>query len=576
MTTILTKKKDTTGAPGAGDLTNSSGGAELAVNTFDKRLYTKDSSNNVVEVGTNPTVLQVDNIRIDVNAITSTNTDGNIDLTPNGTGEVNISKVDIDSGTIDGATIGGSTAAAGSFTTLNTSGQVVFNDAGADVDFRVESDTVDHALFVEGSSGNVGIGTSSPNYTSAGSSSRVLAVSSPTAGDGIAFLNLNGTRTGGGVDSCAGVNFFNNGTANPLASIFGVRNATDTTGMLGFRTSDIERMRIDSSGNVGIGTSSPAQRLDVQSALGRILITSTTGTNNCLTGYNNTGGTAFVGLDSSTGGLGASYGLSVYHGGAYPIVFSTDATERMRIDSSGNVGIGTTSPDSSTFFGKVLHLSDSSNCGMMFERTSSTAGKFSIGLNTSLNFLFAAGGTERARIDSSGNLLVGTSSGDPDSGIGNKTTPGGQRFSVMAGSTNDNITYTLYSTGASAYRFYVGLAGTVFATNTSISAISDVRHKENIRDLDVGLAEVMQLQPRVFDWKEGKGKGTQNDRGFIAQEFEQVFPDLIDEWKDPAPEGEEPYKSVRQDLIPVLVKAIQELKAELDTVKAELATLKGN
>jgi hypothetical protein len=576
MTTILTKKKDTTGAPGAGDLTNSSGGAELAVNTFDKRLYTKDSSNNVVEVGTNPTVLQVDNIRIDVNAITSTNTDGNIDLTPNGTGEVNISKVDIDSGTIDGAVIGGASAAAGSFTTLNTSGQVVFNDAGADVDFRVESDTVDHALFVEGSSGNVGIGTSSPNYTSAGSSSRVLAVSSPTAGDGIAFLNLNGTRTGGGVDSCAGVNFFNNGTANPLASIFGVRNATDTTGMLGFRTSDIERMRIDSSGNVGIGTSSPAQRLDVQSALGRILITSTTGTNNCLTGYNNTGGTAFVGLDSSTGGLGASYGLSVYHGGAYPIVFSTDATERMRIDSSGNVGIGTTSPDSSTFFGKVLHLSDSSNCGMMFERTSSTAGKFSIGLNTSLNFLFAAGGTERARIDSSGNLLVGTSSGDPDSGIGNKTTPGGQRFSVMAGSTNDNITYTLYSTGASAYRFYVGLAGTVFATNTSISAISDVRHKENIRDLDVGLAEVMQLQPRVFDWKEGKGKGTQNDRGFIAQEFEQVFPDLIDEWKDPAPEGEEPYKSVRQDLIPVLVKAIQELKAELDTVKAELATLKGN
>jgi hypothetical protein len=51
MATILTKKRDTTGAPGAGDLTNSTGGAELAVNTLDKILYTKDSGGNVVDVG---------------------------------------------------------------------------------------------------------------------------------------------------------------------------------------------------------------------------------------------------------------------------------------------------------------------------------------------------------------------------------------------------------------------------------------------------------------------------------------------------------------------------------------------
>jgi hypothetical protein len=51
MATILTKKRDTTGAPGAGDLTNAAGGAELAVNTLDKILYTKDSGGNVVDVG---------------------------------------------------------------------------------------------------------------------------------------------------------------------------------------------------------------------------------------------------------------------------------------------------------------------------------------------------------------------------------------------------------------------------------------------------------------------------------------------------------------------------------------------
>jgi hypothetical protein len=126
------------------------------------------------------------------------------------------------------------------------------------------------------------------------------------------------------------------------------------------------------------------------------------------------------------------------------------------------------------------------------------------------------------------------------------------------------------------YRFYVTQGGTIFATSTTISAISDQRLKENVQDLDVGLDAVMALKPRKFDWKEGKGKDIKGDRGFIAQEFEEVFPDLIDEWKDPAPEGEDPYKSVRADLIPVLVKAIQELKADLDATKAELAALKGS
>ena len=62
--------------------------------------------------------LDVDNININGNTIISTDTNGNIDLTPNGNGEVNISKVDVDSGTIDNAVIGGATAAAGTFTAI--------------------------------------------------------------------------------------------------------------------------------------------------------------------------------------------------------------------------------------------------------------------------------------------------------------------------------------------------------------------------------------------------------------------------------------------------------------------------
>ena len=138
----------------------------------------------------------------------------------------------------------------------------------------------------------------------------------------------------------------------------------------------------------------------------------------------------------------------------------------------------------------------------------------------------------------------------------------------LSGSTSATDTLNVYSTGASAYRFYVNMAGTIHATSTTITAISDQRLKENIRDLDDGLATVMALKPRKFDWKDGKGKGIKNDRGFIAQEFEQVLPDMISTWKDPAPEGEEPYKAVNANLIPTLVKAIQELKAEFDAYKA--------
>jgi hypothetical protein len=74
--------------------------------------------------------LNVDNIAINGNAITSTDTNGNIDLTPDGTGEVNISKVDIDAGAIDGTIIGGATPAAGTFTSVTSSGNVTITGTG--------------------------------------------------------------------------------------------------------------------------------------------------------------------------------------------------------------------------------------------------------------------------------------------------------------------------------------------------------------------------------------------------------------------------------------------------------------
>jgi hypothetical protein len=176
------------------------------------------------------------------------------------------------------------------------------------------------------------------------------------------------------------------------------------------------------------------------------------------------------------------------------------------------------------------------------------------------------------KLDASGNLMIAKT--EVNAGVvGWEARANGQTYTSMASTSNSDWTNVVYSTTGTAYRFYVGMAGTVFATSTVISAISDIRYKENIRDLDDGLSKIMALQPRKFDWKEGKGRDVKDDRGWIAQELEVIFPDMIDEWADESPEGEEPYKAVRPDLIPVLVKAMQEQQATIEALTARIAAL---
>jgi hypothetical protein len=174
----------------------------------------------------------------------------------------------------------------------------------------------------------------------------------------------------------------------------------------------------------------------------------------------------------------------------------------------------------------------------------------------------------RGIFDNSGNFSVGhTAIGTTTVGIDLQAN--GKVRSVLSASTSADDSYNLYSTGAAAFRFYVTMAGTVFATSTTISAISDARLKENIKDIDVGLDAILSLKPRKFDWKEGKGQDKKNALGFIAQEFETVFPNSVTLSKAGG-DGIE-YKTVcHEELIPAMVKAIQELKAEVDSLKQQL------
>jgi hypothetical protein len=121
-------------------------------------------------------------------------------------------------------------------------------------------------------------------------------------------------------------------------------------------------------------------------------------------------------------------------------------------------------------------------------------------------------------------------------------------------------------------QFYVSNA-TVLARLTASGVwtnASDARYKENIRPLSYGLDEVMRLQPRAYNVI-GSEK---QEIGFVAQEVEPLIPELVESTKNSVTEEDRLTLSYGQ-LSAVLVKAIQELKADLDATKAELAALKG-
>lgn len=313
---------------------------------------------------------------------------------------------------------------------------------------------------------------------------------------------------------------------------------------------------IDANGKVGIGLTLPNARLDVKNT--------SAGANDIRLSFSSTD---YLGFSSQSDG----YQIGVT-GGSNALRFATGGTERMRITSGGDVGIGASPSYKLDVTATGISIAsafrtDQTEAWIGLKDSGTTFGHVRLG-STSGSMLFYAGNAERMRIDgTNGIIFVGKTSVAATPGA--ELRPDGIIWSYKAGSTNSDLSYYLYSTSANAYRFYVGLGGTVYAVSTSISAISDQRLKENIRDLDIGLDAILALKPRKFDWKEGKGANIKNARGFIAQEFEQVFPDLIDEWADPAPEGEDPYKSVRQDLIPVLVKAIQELTERVKILESK-------
>jgi len=184
------------------------------------------------------------------------------------------------------------------------------------------------------------------------------------------------------------------------------------------------------------------------------------------------------------------------------------------------------------------------------------------------------------RIDTSGNALIGTTNSSASSGSGIKLTVGTNPALAVVGaaSTNSDFSHNLYSTGAGAYRFYIGYGGTVYATSTTISGISDARLKENINTISDGLNTVKQLNPITYTFKNLPicDDGEVQHYGFLAQEVQNILPTLVSEGLNKADDGSKYLTLKMGDILPIMVKAIQELNAKVDAQAAEIATLKGN
>jgi len=249
----------------------------------------------------------------------------------------------------------------------------------------------------------------------------------------------------------------------------------------------------------------------------------------------------------------------------------TNETTAITVDTSQNVGIGTSSPSY-----KLHVVSNSASTPLLIDGGTNTY--FGIKNSSQTAYLGAVGtvmyfennGSERMRIDSSGNLLVGT------------TTALGRVTIVSSGTQNNLVTSTggtewgisLFNQNAGTQYYQVFRYGTSGSnvvtgsiqgnnTNTTYATSSDYRLKENVKPMQNALAIVTKLKPCTYTWKVDGSDG----QGFIAHELAEVVPECVVGEKDALDkDGNPDYQGVDTSfLVATLTAALQETKALLDT-----------
>ena len=395
------------------------------------------------------------------------------------------------------------------------------------------------------SSGNLLVGTTTPVFN--------------TAGRGL--ITINGS-------SAAALGF----TAGAVDKGIILHTGTDmimsnsVSGAITFQTNNQERARIDSSGNLGIGTSSPAGKLSVNVDASTEMITFRSSSGRQIFAHEPGGNARPLTIKAQT------------------LTYADDSATRLVVDSSGNVGIGTSSPSyklhvRGTDATAVLVVGNTSE-GTQLEVLTYQDDKVVLRSNDTSNvartLAFETGTTERARIDTSGRLLVGTTSPSPgysNTNTGAQISGSGSMFSRAATdyviSVNQNTADggTFYQI---VFRAANGAVGAITSTSstTSYTSLSDYRLKNTIAPITGALAKVAALKPVTYKWNSSNLNGD----GFIAHELAEVCPQAVTGEKDAVDaDGNPKYQGIDTSfLVATLTAAIQEQQALITQLTARL------
>jgi hypothetical protein len=401
------------------------------------------------------------------------------------------------------------------------------------------------------------------DFSNATNSSRVAFQTSTVNGNTIFGIIPNGTGTGTGF-TASNNSDINNASLLSLnslsadARILATLSGTGTYLPLTLWTGGSERLRIDTSGNLLQNISTypfgGSNRFVSKSA------TTTTQQIYAMCSANDS--STYLGHNGTVGVLGTTYGST---GSYLPLAFYTSDAERMRIDSSGNVGVGTTSTTGKLNVAGNVAIANGGwfGFGDVDERI--------VGDNSGFMQFFTAG-SERMRINSTGNVLINRTT---VAGAGNV----GLIISGDTDTTGTNYTfYTVYNNGAQVFGLkndgYVradGVYNKTSATSANVNvdsggsltrSTSALKYKTDIRDLES--IDINQFRPVRYKSKCEIDDPTLDHFGIIADEVHDAgITELVTYGADGEVAGFQ-----YERLTVVLLKAIQELKAEFDAYKA--------